>query len=535
MPIRAIKEPRYKGISELYRQSDGKVTGYYVTYRDLEGRPVKKRVEASDRDEALQRLHEIRNEIEKRRKEREMSSIPPRSMTTQEDELEMESAAAAAEPAPRSSGKREKTSVRERSDTAMLQRRFSEYDGIGVAMLFEIVAYEDLVILYGFEAAEEILRQLGSRIEDELHLMENERFFARHGLDSIDSGLHSVFSDRLVLVLRKDLPHRLIERIVERLLRRIAHEKFEIGEEYSAIHLQATCGIAKGQGPQLLPYAQKALAESRHYRSEYIYYDQNTVRNQAKSVKDIYHTLLENIRNERVTPYFQGLFSGNDIEIPQKFECLMRLRHKDGEILSPALFMEKSKEYRLYTQLMFQMIDRVFEVLQENRVDLTLNLSYGDICNPELCDHLQRKIEESGAGERLTIEILESENIRSMDEVNEFIFAMKRYGVKIAIDDFGSGFSNLDNILSLDVDYVKLDGSLISKIRNEKHRELLRSVVGICHDLGIETVAEFVSDREIMLLAKSIGVDYFQGYYLHKPSDWESVLEEFGPEGGSNV
>ena len=128
----------------------------------------------------------------------------------------------------------------------------------------------------------------------------------------------------------------------------------------------------------------------------------------------------------------------------------------------------------------------------------------------------------------MTVEIVESDQIRDIELVNEFIFKLKKNGVLIAIDDFGSGFSNFDNLLNLEIDYVKLDGSLISKIHDRKHRVILANMVNICHELGIKTIGEYIADVGLLRMAKSIGIDYFQGYCLHKPQSWEQTARTFG-------
>ncbi len=135
----------------------------------------------------------------------------------------------------------------------------------------------------------------------------------------------------------------------------------------------------------------------------------------------------------------------------------------------------------------------------------------------------------------MTIEIVESEQIQDIEMVNEFIFALKKHGVMIAIDDFGSGFSNFDTIVDLDIDYVKLDGSLVSKIHDTKYRIILQNMVKICQDLDIKTIAEYISDESIMAVAQSIGVDYLQGYHLHQPQDWNNVRQTFDMKGDENA
>jgi EAL domain-containing protein (putative c-di-GMP-specific phosphodiesterase class I) len=135
----------------------------------------------------------------------------------------------------------------------------------------------------------------------------------------------------------------------------------------------------------------------------------------------------------------------------------------------------------------------------------------------------------------LTVEIVESEQIQDIEMVNEFIFALKKNDVMIAIDDFGSGFSNFDTIVDLDIDYVKLDGSLVSKIHDTKYRIILENMVKICKDLDIKTIAEYISDESIMEVAKSIGVDYLQGYHLHQPQEWSSVRQTFALKGDQDA
>ncbi len=318
--------------------------------------------------------------------------------------------------------------------------------------------------------------------------------------------------------------------IVKQLLSKIASHPFKVTDE-SHIHINATFGATKAEGSVSLIYAEKALQEAKKYQNSYIFHDSYSMGNNEYIVNKVYETLIDNIKEKTVTPYFQGIFATEDSTVPYKFESLMRLVDSEGSILSPAVFMEKSKEYRLYTQLMSQMIDKVFDVMLKDDVSMSLNLSYVDINNTELCNKLINKIKKTKIGKRLTIEIVESEQIQDYDMVNELIFTLKKHGVKIAIDDFGSGFANFDTIVNLDIDYVKLDGSLVSKIHETKYKIILESMVKICQDLGVKTVAEFISDESIMEAATSIGVDYLQGFHLHQPEEWSSVKQKFNVKG----
>jgi len=519
MPIRAIDDKHYKGVNELYRKSDGQVTGYYVSYRDKDGKPIKRRVEADNRDEALIKLADIKHEVDLQKQGITMNATLPKTIKnvlTKENKT--------LKPSVVFSGK----TMQEH------QQIISAHKGVAIVSLIDIVAFDDINILYGYETGVRIVEEMQDLMENTLNEMRTDGLFSKHGVETFSYEIYHVYADKLCLFIKNDFNHRLLDFIIKALLTKISNYKFTVTED-SHIHINATFGATKANGSVSLIYAEKALQEAKKFQNSYIFHDSYSMKKNEHIVNKVYETLIDNIKEETVTPYFQGIFATADCTVPYKFESLMRLMDSDGRVLSPAVFMEKSKEYRLYTQLMSQMIDKVFDVMANHNVAVTLNLSYVDINNIELCDKLMKRVNKMQSANCLTIEIVESEQIQDIEMVNEFIFALKKRGVMIAIDDFGSGFSNFDTIANLDIDYVKLDGSLVSKIHDTKYRVILENMVKICHDLGIKTIAEYISDESIMEEAKSIGVDYLQGYHLHQPSHWNSVIETFGLEGAENA
>ena len=518
MPIRAISDKQYKGVSELYRKSDGQVTGYYVTYRDIEGRPIKKRVDADNRDDALLKLVEIKHDIDLEKQGTTMSSTLRKPIPSVLTKVTATTKSLVDVSANR---------VEDH------QKIISTYKGIAIVSLIDIVAFDDINILYGYETGVRMVDQMQSTIHDTLKEMDSNGVFSKHGVETFSYDLFHVHADKLCLFIKNDFNHRLMDLIVKTLLTKISNHKFIISDD-SHIHINATIGATKAEGSASLIYAEKALKEAKSYQSPYIFHDSNSMKNEHLA-NNVYETLIANIKEETVTPYFQGIFATADCTVPYKYESLMRLLDSEGRVLSPAVFMDKSKEYRLYTQLMSQMIDKVFDVINSHNVAVTLNLSYLDINNTELCDTLMAQVKQMDDASRLTIEIVESEQIRDIEMVNEFIFSLKKCGVCIAIDDFGSGFSNFDTIVNLDIDYVKLDGSLVSKIHDNKYRVIIENMVKICHDLGIKTIAEYISDESIMEEAKNVGVDYLQGFHLHQPQHWDTVKKTFNVKGVDNA
>jgi len=119
---------------------------------------------------------------------------------------------------------------------------------------------------------------------------------------------------------------------------------------------------------------------------------------------------------------------------------------------------------------------------------------------------------------RIIFEILENEAVDDYQQLSRFIKEMKSYGCKIAIDDFGSGYSNFAHILNLDIDILKLDGSLIRNLNVNDHTAMIvETIVAFAKQAGIATVAEFVCDIAIYNAVKQLGIDYAQGYYTGKP------------------
>lgn len=160
----------------------------------------------------------------------------------------------------------------------------------------------------------------------------------------------------------------------------------------------------------------------------------------------------------------------------------------------------------------------------DSSYDFSLNLSTEDILDPAVVEYLKTRLRETSLAKRAILEILETEGFENYDQVVLFIKEMKEMGCRIAIDDFGTGYSNYERLLSLQVDYLKIDGSIVKKITTDDiSLSIVEAIVAVAKKLEIQTVAEFVFDKQTAELATSLGVDYLQGYYFSEPL--ESIKE----------
>ncbi|MEA3290277.1 MAG: bifunctional diguanylate cyclase/phosphodiesterase [Campylobacterota bacterium] len=220
------------------------------------------------------------------------------------------------------------------------------------------------------------------------------------------------------------------------------------------------------------------------------------------------------LEEDRLIAYYQPIIKsyGNS------YECLVRI--KDGDrIISPFFFLDAVAKTKYYTQLTQRMIEKSFQYFEDKDCTFSINLSFDDIENVDLVSFIREKMIQYGVADRLILEILESENIVNFEMIRDFIYNMQLLGVQIAIDDFGSGYSNFTYILELKPDYIKIDGSLIKDIcKVEESYILVRTITNLAHELGIKVIGEYIENEEIYNKAKRLYIDGYQGYYLGAPN-----------------
>ncbi|PKM93428.1 MAG: hypothetical protein CVU84_15695 [Firmicutes bacterium HGW-Firmicutes-1] len=223
------------------------------------------------------------------------------------------------------------------------------------------------------------------------------------------------------------------------------------------------------------------------------------------------------IEKDKIVPYYQPIYN-NDTKETDHFEVLMRLIDEDGTVVTPINFLGIAKKANLYKSLTKIIIEKAFQNFIDSELRFSINLSSEDILDKNMRQFIYEKLEAFPKSHHVIFEIVESEGIENYDDVKEFINVTKSYGVQIAIDDFGTGFSNFHYLFKLNVDLIKIDGSIIQQINGEKAASLVaETIVDFSRKMGIATVAEFVSDEAIFNKTNELGINYSQGYYVSRP------------------
>jgi len=228
---------------------------------------------------------------------------------------------------------------------------------------------------------------------------------------------------------------------------------------------------------------------------------------------------------QSLEPYVQPIIETQTHTIV-KFECLMRLIDPDTQkAYSIYPLLSTAKNIKVYDTLMRLMVERSFAIFESLPWRFSINLGYEDIANHEFRVFLYHAILAFPDSKRIIFEILESDFIEDFTIVYDFVKTIREFGCQIAIDDFGSGYSNIENIIMLKPEYLKIDASLIQQIdTSETALTVVRNVTNMAQELHIKTIAEHVHNEEILAIVKSLHIDYAQGFYIGKPFSGKELL-----------
>jgi PAS domain S-box-containing protein/diguanylate cyclase (GGDEF)-like protein len=285
---------------------------------------------------------------------------------------------------------------------------------------------------------------------------------------------------------------------------------------------------------QLLTDADMVLRHAKREEKDIlVLHNTDTLKQEIAHNIEYIGKIKEAIASDKIVPFIQGIIDNktfsaeayfhqiidNKLGVVTKYECLIRLIDPEGKVISPFFFLDVAKKAKLYPQLTRIMIEKAFSFFQHNTDEFSINLSVEDILDHTTVQFILEKLEHSGVAKRVIFEILESEGIENFEEVEQFIKKVKQWGARIAIDDFGSGYSNFAYILNLQVDFIKIDASLIKNIdKDDEARIVVETIVAFAKRLEIKTIAEFVHSKEVYEIVKEIGVDFSQGFYFHEPA-----------------
>jgi diguanylate cyclase (GGDEF)-like protein len=196
------------------------------------------------------------------------------------------------------------------------------------------------------------------------------------------------------------------------------------------------------------------------------------------------------------------------------YECLVRMEQEDGSTLLAPDIVPVAERLGLIRLVDHRVLDlAIAELAAAPNVQLSLNISPDTTMDPDWLMSIESLMRaHPGVGERLIVEITETVAIRDVEDVRGFVTRLKNFGSRIAIDDFGAGYTSFRNLRKLGVDIVKIDGAFVQNIaRSADDRAFVQTLIDLARRLQIKTVAEWVQDEESAVMLREWGCDYIQG------------------------
>ena len=335
--------------------------------------------------------------------------------------------------------------------------------------------------------------------------------------------LYKFPSDNYCITNTKDCQEsfiNLIKNIVESVYKKVfVYELYEID-------IRITAGISFSNKNNKLITADIALQTAKKDHKDYlVFYDELDKFREYENNMLWTKKLKSAFINDNIEVYFQPLVNNKTLKV-DKYECLVRLIEEDGKVVAPYFFLDISKRSNQYTKLTKIVLEKSFQKFEHLPFEFSVNISYEDIENPDFLDFIKDLLKKYNVTNRVVFEILEDESIKNYNLLISFVDEVKALGCKVAIDDFGSGYSNFEHLLKMNIDYLKIDASLIKNIAtNENSYKITKTIIEFAKNLNLKTIAEFVENEEIFNIVRNLGADYSQGYFFSAPISAPNVVE----------
>jgi diguanylate cyclase (GGDEF)-like protein len=379
---------------------------------------------------------------------------------------------------------------------------------------FVIAAIDNLAHVneaYGFDIADEIIAAVGKRIRTRMR-----------GGDL----LGRLSGNKFGLLMRNCQPEDMTI-AADRILAVVRDDVFLT--EAGPIAVSVTMGgvIAPRHASSfaaMMGRAQEALDGIKaRRRGAFQLYAPNLEREQQRRENlRITDEIVAALNDRRIALAYQPIVSAGPDRVVSSYECLVRIRRADGSLLPASIIVPLAEKLGLIRLIDARVLElAIAELNAAPQLKLSVNVSPATTMDHAWIKALEAQLRASpGIASRLTVEITETSAIADADETRRFVAKVKGLGCRVAIDDFGAGYTSFRNLRKLGVDCVKIDGAFVENFhRSEDDRHFVRTLLGLAQHMGLATVAEWVPTEDVACDLAALGCDYLQGNHTGSASE----------------
>ncbi len=385
---------------------------------------------------------------------------------------------------------------------ALSQRQRSE----GALLQLRLTNLSDINEVYGFETGDRVLKEFAKRLA---RIVRVPDIIGR--IDEADFGIV------LYGASKKD-----VKAITDRLF--FLLENSPVKTPYGGLYGEISIGST--QVRTQASTTEDALAQTRtalsQAKSEKLCMFEDSMHfSEVKVSRDTTsQDILDALNQRRIQLAYQPIIDTKTSRL-HHYECLLRLRREDGEVVSAGKFIMAAERLGLVHLLDRRALELASEMLiQEPGIHLALNVSAGTVKDPVSAPEYITALKALGPrAEQVTLELTETVALDDPATASDFSNRVRSLGCSFAIDDFGSGYTTFRNLMAIEADAIKIDGTLIEGVASDPNKQtFVRMMVDLAHTFSVKTVAEMVDDRADADILRRLGVDYLQGYMFGVPS-----------------
>ncbi len=396
--------------------------------------------------------------------------------------------------------------------------KYAEKNNHSIAIiLLDVRNFKLINSKYGFETGDKLLKQLSERLKKSVFSVDT---VARIGADRFSILIYS-FKDPVKL-------SKIIKRITGNV---VGSYKINGHEIFVDVKMGITVFPKDGSdGETLLKNAEIALSKAKLSPDKTFDFYSKDYTAEITKILDIKERIRESINSKGVLLRFQPILDINTMKV-EMAEVLVRL-NSSGELLLPENFIPIAEQSGLINQLGNVILEKTLAHIRElknspKNVRFSLNISPVQLKRSDFCHNFINTVEANGVSpSTFTVEITET---AIMENVEENIYKLKRLkskGVSVAIDDFGKGYSSLNYLKSLPLDYLKIDSSFIEKIGKDRDYEaVVKTIISIAGIFNFRTIAEGIETQEQLEFLRENGCNLGQGFLFYEPLPFEEFIK----------